>query len=245
VHGFSELKEITTFIRTIYSLLVMFSFWKRLGRAEKVELAVSFFIRISILVALVGAIISFNWTIVFVSALTLLLVFLPSIIERNFKFHLPAEFEILVVTFIYASLVLGEVYGYYTRFWWWDLVLHMGSGVALGFIGFLTLYLLYDEKKIKAKPITIAIFSFSFALAIGAIWEMFEFSMDSLFGFAMQKGGLVDTMWDLIVDAGGALFASTLGFIYIKTGEMRLFGGMVRKFIEENPKFFGKRLKTR
>jgi hypothetical protein len=44
-----------------------------------------------------------------------------------------------------------------------------------------------------------------FAVAVGAVWEIFDFSMDEPFGTDMQKAmfgdpsGLTDTMWDLIV----------------------------------------------
>lgn len=61
-----------------------------------------------------------------------------------------------------------------------------------------------------------------FALGVGALWEIFEFTMDSLFGMNMQKpmlgdpSGLTDTMWDLIVDATGALVISVLGWRYLK-----------------------------
>lgn len=59
-------------------------------------------------------------------------------------------------------------------------------------------------------------FSFCFALALGAFWEIFEFVIDGLFGFSMQKNGLIDTMWDLIVDTLGALIAAVSGYLYIR-----------------------------
>jgi len=209
--------------------------------AEKVQLAVSLVIRATIVLAIISAITNQSWTILFVGCLTLVLTFLPAMIERNYKILLPAEFEIIMVAFIYTSLFLGEVHDYYTRFWWWDVILHVGSGLALGFVGFLILFVLYEEKKIRAKPVTIAIFSFSFALAIGASWEIFEFAMDGFLGFNMQKTGLADTMWDLIVDAGGALVTATIGFFYLKGGKHRIFNRLLTQFICQNPKLFGDR----
>jgi len=75
---------------------------------------------------------------------------------------------------------------------------------------------------------------------MGAVWEIFEFSMDQLLGANMQKNGLTDTMWDLIVNGGGAIIASTVGYIYIKTGQIPIFNNLINKFIKNNPKLFKK-----
>lgn len=198
---------------------------------SRIERIIYYFIRITILIAIISSIINQNWVILFISVLSLFFTFLPVIIERNYKIDLPTEFEIIIVLFIYAGLFLGEVHKYYTKFWWWDVILHTTSGILFGFLGFLILFILYHTNKIKAKPFTIAIFSFSFALAIGTIWEIFEFSMDYFFGLNMQKSGLADTMGDLIVNSLGALFTSIIGFIYLKGRKTYLFDKLLKRFI--------------
>ena len=145
--------------------------------------------------------------------------------------------EILTILFIYASIFLGEVKGYYTRFWWWDTLLHTTFGIALGFVGFMILYVLYKGNKIKASPILVAFFSFCFALALGALWEVFEFIMDQTLGLTMQKSGS-DTMRDLIVDSIGALISAIAGFIYLKYGHVRVFDRILRRFKADNKLFF-------
>ena len=147
------------------------------------------------------------------------------------------ELEMVIILFIYASLFLGEIHGYYTKFWWWDIFLHAFSAIIFGFVGFTILYFMYSQKAIKARPWAIAIFSFSFAIAIGAVWEIFEFLVDQIFGYNMQKSGLIDTMWDLIVDCAGALFTSTIGFFYIQYGRGRVFNRLLKKFLQQNPQF--------
>lgn len=208
---------------------------------NKIYLIIPNLIRFFIIIALIGAILEKDWTILFISILVLALTFLPSLIEKNYKIHLPIEFELVIIIFMYAALFLGEVKGYYTRFWWWDLILHAGSGIAFGFIGFLTLYILYKSGKIKAKPSTIAIFSFSFGLAIGTMWEIFEFLVDILLQTNLQKSGLIDTMGDLIVDGLGALIASFIGYLYIKKEGKGFFSKIMKDFKEENPKLFRKK----
>lgn len=63
--------------------------------------------------------------------------------------------------------------------------------------------------------------------------------MDWGFGLNMQKSGLVDTMWDLIVDGVGALVISLLGWGYLKTtGTDSFLEQWILRFIEGNPRLF-------
>ena len=208
------------------------------NRVDRISFILSLILRFSLVIAIIISILMGEWTPLYTSILTLLLTFLPAIFEKNYKISLPAEFEIIIIIFIYASIFLGEVQGYYTKIWWWDIFLHTFSGLILGFIGFIILYVLYDKNFIKARPLILVIFSFSFALAIGAIWEIFEFAMDSIFGLNMQKSGLVDTMWDLIVDALGAFIISLAGYHYLKKVESPLFKRLIRRISSENPDYF-------
>jgi len=91
------------------------------------------------------------------------------------------------------------------------------------------LYLMYSKESVGARPLALSIFSFSFAIAIGTMWEILEFSLDQLFGFNMQKSGLLDTMTDLIIDAVGAVFASSVAFVYFKTKKTLIFDGLIKK----------------
>ncbi len=174
-------------------------------------------------------------------AIILCITFLPVILGKRFQVRIPHEFESLAVVFVYMSLFLGEVQGYYVRFWWWDIVLHIGSGFLLGVLGFLLVYVLNEKEDVdlNLKPKFIAFFAFLFAMGMGAIWEIFEFAMDQLFGMNMQKSGLVDTMWDLIVDGIGALVISILGWGFLKTNERDSFlERWIDSFIEKNPRLF-------
>ncbi|PIN88939.1 hypothetical protein COU57_06885 [Candidatus Pacearchaeota archaeon CG10_big_fil_rev_8_21_14_0_10_32_14] len=158
--------------------------------------------------------------------------------ERGYKIDLPIEIELIIIIFLYSSIFLGHVRSYYSLFWWWDIVLHTGSGIALGLIGFLIVLSLQRTEKIKAKPSLIAILTFSFALAMGALWEIFEFAMDQILKTGMQRYGLVDTMWDLIVDSLGALLASFVGYFYLKEKKTYFIKSVVRYYIKNNPHIF-------
>lgn len=169
---------------------------------------------------------------------------LPVLVRKKFSMRIPHGFETLAIVFVFMSLFLGEVYSYYTIYWWWDLILHSGSAFLLGILGFLLVYVLNEKEDIDLdlNPNFMALFAFMFAMGIGAIWEIFEFAMDQLFGLNMQKSGLVDTMWDLIVNAIGALVISVLGWGYIKTREVDSFlERWIEEFIKNNPQLFEKK----
>lgn len=186
------------------------------------------------------------WLSAFLVTAIMLATASPILLGRHFRLFLPPEFQLFAVTFVFASLFLGEVREFYARIWWWDMALHATSGVLLGILGFLLVYMLNESARIKLtmRPRFVAFFSFVFAVAIGALWEIFEFSMDSLFGMNMQKpmlgdpSGLTDTMWDLILDTAGALAVSLLGWFYMHTGKRSFIESSIERFVERNPRFF-------
>lgn len=187
-------------------------------------------IRLSIVIAGAIAILNNNLTYLSMSVLTLLVMLLPSIVEKKLKLEFPSEFEIVVIFFIYAAIFLGELNLFYEKFWWWDTMLHSFSGLILGNIGYALVSYLNGNSNvnIKLSPAFVVIFSFCFALSIGALWEIYEFSMDSLFGLNMQRTGLDDTMKDLILDTIGALVFSVLGY-YHQIGKINLISKYIIK----------------
>ncbi len=160
----------------------------------------------------------------------IVVMFLPSILERRLKIHVPGFMHIVFIIFLYAAIYLGEVQSFYYLIPNWDTILHTFSGAMVGALGFSIVKLLNDSDKVQINlsPLFVAIFAFSFALAIGVLWEVYEFSFDKLLGLNMQKfalengtqlvgrEALSDTMMDLIVDAVGALATSIMGFISLK-----------------------------
>ncbi len=187
------------------------------------------------------ALIQGRWLVAATTGGITLVALLPEMLGRRFSVRIPAQMEFLAVVFVYASLFLGEVHGYYVRYWWWDAVLHTGSGLLLGVLGFLLVHVLNEHESIAIhmKPFFVALFAFVFAVGLGALWEIFEFAMDQLFGMNMQKSGLLDTMWDLIVDTAGALVISLLGWRSLRRGNDDWFlQRWIDDFVATNPGFF-------
>ncbi|MFW5888431.1 MAG: hypothetical protein ACOCVY_01810 [Patescibacteria group bacterium] len=185
---------------------------------EKIQLLITILIQIAFLASFVLALYERMWGVTFVIFAGIVAIWLPIIFARRRKIHVPIVFELLLTIFIYASLFLGEIQGYYTKFWWWDVILHTGSGMGMAFVGFLIVYSVYQRGSLRANAKVLAIFSFCFAVSLGALWEIFEFIMDGFFDLNMQRleTGVADTMWDLIVDTAGALIVSIVGYFYIK-----------------------------
>lgn len=199
------------------------------------------FLQVTLLIGVGLAAWQGRWLAAIATSGIIVVTFLPLILGRRFTVQIPPEFEVLAVVFIYASLFLGEVRGYYVRFWWWDAILHAGSGFLLGILGFLLVYVLNerDDVDLHMQPRFVALFAFMFAVGMGAIWEIFEFAMDQLFGLNMQKSGLIDTMWDLIIDTGGAILISLIGWSYLsKAGSSSFLERWIAAFINSNPRLF-------
>ncbi len=194
----------------------------------------------ALLLSIIGSIYRQNWSALFISSGTLFLTWLPINYADRFDIKIPTRFATAVVVFIFATLFLGEIQGFYARFWWWDVILHTGSAIAFGLFGFILIFMLFEGDRFAAPPIAIAFLSFCVAMAIGAIWEIFEFSMDQFLGMNMQKSGLIDTMWDLIVDAVGAFFAACTGFLYLKTQRKTGLGLWIKAFVDKNRSRFRK-----
>lgn len=158
------------------------------------------------------------------------IMFLPTLLEHKLKIDIPDSMEILFIIFLYAAIYLGEVRSFYYRFENWDTILHTFSGGMLGALGFSVVNLLNRSRKVRIElsPLFVALFAFCFAVAIGVVWEIYEFTFDGVLGLNMQKfrletgellsgrEALADTMEDLIVDAAGALVMAVVGFFAIR-----------------------------
>lgn len=174
-----------------------------------------------------------NWINALIVLGILILSMLPELFARQYSLALPAEFDLATVAFLFAALFLGELGNFYEHFWWWDELLHLTSGLLLGMFGLYLIWVLNhnDHIELELSPGFICLFAFAFALSVGTLWEIFEFTMDNLFSLNMQKNGLQDTMKDLMVDALGALVVSTGANIYLSTGRNSIMSHWIKRII--------------
>ncbi len=198
---------------------------------DRIELGIAVILQVGIFLVAAGAVYRQDWLLAFNGAFILLLTFAPAIIERQLRVPLPVELTLVTCIFLYASFALGEVRDFYEKIWWWDLALHGLSAMTIGLIGFLSIYVFYMTQRINVAAGWIATITFTLAVSVGSLWEIFEFLMDWYFGFNMQKSGLVDTMTDLMLNASGAAIAAAIGYFYVREDSLlgrRLIDALVR-----------------
>jgi len=214
--------------------------------AARVHRWIVIFVATVMAIELVWILTEGQWLNAFLVVMIMAVILAASLLRDLLPVKIPAEFQILALLFTFATLFLGEFRSYYDRFWWWDIALHACSGLLLGIVGFLHVYVMNETRRIDLhlQPTFIAWFAFLFAVTVGAFWEILEFSMDSVFGTNTQKpkfgdtSGLTDTMLDLIVDIVGAAAISIYGWYYLRNPEQSFIDRWIQKFISRNPSHF-------
>lgn len=171
-------------------------FWKAV-QMELTENRSTFLVfsgmRVVVIIMMVLQFFNHNYENVFLCLLTLGLMLMPSILQVTFKVEFPSTLEIIILGFIFAAEILGEIQSFYIHFPYWDTILHTLNGFLCAAIGFSLVEILNRHKKVQfnMSPIFLAIVAFSFSMTIGVLWEFFEFGMDSIFGYDMQKDTVV------------------------------------------------------
>ncbi len=162
-------------------------------------------LRTSVVLVMLAQIFNRNFENVFLCVLTLILFMLPSTLERKLDLDLPNTLEIIILLFIYAAEILGEIGAYYVTFPYWDTVLHTLNGFLCAAIGFSLLDILnrHNDVRFHLSPLYLAIMSFCFSMTVGVIWEFFECTMDQLFFLDMQKDTVVSAIGSLMLDPTG------------------------------------------
>ena len=97
-------------------------------RQHKSSFAVYIVLRALVILVMIRQIMNQNYENVFLCILTLLLLFIPSFIQVNFKIELPTTLEIIVLLFIFSAEILGEISEFYIFIPFWDTILHTLNG---------------------------------------------------------------------------------------------------------------------
>ena len=162
--------------------------WK-VFRDKKIVMIVYFVLRALVLLAMVHQLLVGHYDNVFLCLLTLVLFLLPSFLERKLKIELPNALEIVILCFIFAGAILGEISEFYILVPHWDTWLHTINGFLFAAVGFAIVNIFNEDKRIamQLSPLSVALVAFCFSMTIGVLWEFFEWGADLLLGLDMQK----------------------------------------------------------
>ncbi len=171
-------------------------------KEHKATFAVYVVLRLMVLAVLVLSLINRRFENVFVCALTLVLFLVPAFFQKNFGIELPTTLEIIIMLFIFAAEILGEIGAYYVKVPLWDTMLHTTNGFLCAAVGFSLVDLLNRNNRFKfhLSPLYLSIVAFCFSMTIGVLWEMFEFGADMIFATDMQKDFVVTRISSVALD---------------------------------------------
>ena len=174
-------------------------------RRKRTVATIYVLLRSFVILVMVAQFFNRNYENVFLCALTLILFLLPTILERSLMIDLPNTLEIIILLFIFAAEILGEISAFYTTFQGWDTMLHTLNGFLCAAIGFSLVDMFNREERfsLSLSPLFMAIVAFCFSMTIGVLWEFFECAMDQLFLLDMQKDAVVHSISSVMLDPTG------------------------------------------
>lgn len=136
----------------------------------------------------------------------------------------------LIYSFIVGAMYLGNVFDFYIIIPMYDKILHLLSGGIMGMIGYiLFLHVSNGKDDGSFKRYMPILFSILFSIAGAAVWEIWEFSTDQLFGFMSQNNSLHDTMWDIICGTFMGVVVNIPIYLYTKGVKIKFVDSIVQE----------------
>ena len=135
--------------------------------------------------------------------------------------NLPRIYDLAVI----VSLALtqgGEALGLYDTWDWYDRVVHFIVPMLTSQVIYLCLARLEvlpdpRQETLSRHDAGMFVVTFALGLATGALWEIFEWASDGIFGSDLSQGN-VDTVGDLIADASGSFAGGALMVLWSRRG---------------------------
>jgi len=193
------------------SLVNMLRNWRTLS----ITTGLSWLMKLLMVLLLPIAVLKGDYLFSVLTIVSIVISLIPSLLERSYRVTLPFELDLLITLSIFLNTFMGEGLDFYQKVWLWDKALHVYGSAVVGLLAFVVVYTLNYTRKVRLSLPFIGIFTITFAMAMGGLWEIGEFTVDSLFGKTTQYG-LADTMWDLINDLIGGVITAVIGMVYVR-----------------------------
>lgn len=178
--------------------------YRRVGN-KKLIIGTYVLLRLLVFLVLIAQAFNGNYEHVFTCVLALVLFSIPTIIERRLHIDLPDTLEIIILLFIFAAEILGEIEEYYVLFPFWDDLLHTLNGFIFAAVGFSMVDILNRNRRVtlQLSPFYVAVTAFCFSMTIGVLWEFFEWGVDALMAKDMQKDTIVQAIHSVTLHPEG------------------------------------------
>ena len=191
------------------------------------------YIGVTIAVLLRGISVAYNRAILY-SVISLFMLGAPRLVEKAGRLTIPADGRFLFYLFSFGAVEFGSAMDAYDWIGWWDLLLHGLSGALIALIGlFVYNGLRHNQGQLaQAEQKLALVFMNLEATTSAAIWEYYEFILDTFFGFDAQysAAGGSETMTDMMGCTAGGLLLSLWFFWSWRQGKSNFLGQTVEHF---------------
>ncbi|MCH5190217.1 MAG: hypothetical protein J1F37_06615 [Oscillospiraceae bacterium] len=152
---------------------------------------------------------------------------------RSFIIEITPETATGLNIFIFVAVCIGSTVTNRTDFEHIDILTHFVAGLISAYFGYDLANIIF-RKRGYLGPAVSSFFAICFAQFISVGWEIYEFTMDSIYGLNLQRRetGVLDTMTDFCVCAAG----SVLGMLLVSFLRNGIIGKNKDKIREENRK---------
>ncbi len=152
---------------------------------------------------------------------------------RSFIIEVSPETQTGLNIFIFTAVCIGSTVNNRTDFQHIDVLTHFIAGVISAYFGYDLANIIFRKRGYLGPAIS-SFFAICFAQFIAVGWEIYEFSMDSIYGLNLQRreSGVIDTMCDFCICAAG----SVLGMLLVAFLRNGIIGKNKEKVREQNRK---------
>lgn len=178
---------------------------QKLKESSKVSITVYLVLRFLVILCMIREIILGNIWNAILCIFSLFLLVLPIFFQKKFKVELPDALEVLIFLFIFSAEILGEINNFYGLFKNFDTILHTLNGFLCAAIGFSLIDILNEHKKkhFRLSPFYLTLVAFCFSMTIGVLWEFFEYGVDKIMRYDMQKDQIVENISSVLLNPEG------------------------------------------
>lgn len=117
---------------------------------------------------------------------------------------------------ILCSMLLGEIFKFYSIVPIYDDILHAYSGMLFCIVGYYVLKRVNTSRAYSYMSLLfICLFMFCFSISFNIFWEIIEFVSDSILKTDMQNFSLKDTMIDILDGVIASFVTCIFSYFYL------------------------------